>query len=283
MSASVRPAGAAAGHDHAGQFVDLNDKIGGADIDLNRPPANDATEPALTNVYRSGGINETNNLPSVAIIDLRGPDPARSTTRTEAGRSAPGSSRPRGTSRSITSSGSAIAADRRSHDTTEGLLAMDRGWLGAVESDDGSVQLGAKVTDDRAGDVKTNARTSAASTSCHCRASGRCGSSGSPDEVRDACDGRRREHRDGRRALSAEAAAHKTRLLRLRTRWGEMSVCSGGRVRTEQRSIDRSRRSLANLFPRRRQRHLRRHGARSGARRIGRRLGERVVQLRLGR
>src|SRR5205085_2104697 len=45
------------------QFVDLNDKIGGADIDLNYTHArSDATQPALRNVYRSGGVNETNNL-----------------------------------------------------------------------------------------------------------------------------------------------------------------------------------------------------------------------------
>jgi hypothetical protein len=58
------------------QFADLNDKIGGADIDLNYTHArSDVTQPALRNVYRSGAVNETNNLQNVAIIDLRGPDP----------------------------------------------------------------------------------------------------------------------------------------------------------------------------------------------------------------
>src|SRR5581483_9817625 len=58
------------------QFVDLNNKIGGQNIDLNPTKARfKADQPALRNDYRSGAVNETNNLTSVAIIDLRGPDP----------------------------------------------------------------------------------------------------------------------------------------------------------------------------------------------------------------
>ena len=58
------------------QFVDLNDKIGGADIDINHTPERSAAdEPALARAYRSGAVNSTNNLDRVAIIDLRGPDP----------------------------------------------------------------------------------------------------------------------------------------------------------------------------------------------------------------
>ena len=58
------------------QFVDLNDKIGGGTIDsVYKPERFNADQPALANAYRSGGINTTNNLNRVAIIDLRGPDP----------------------------------------------------------------------------------------------------------------------------------------------------------------------------------------------------------------
>lgn len=58
------------------QFVDLNRVIGGLDIDIT-PTANriKADEPALRNAYRSGSINETNDLDRTAIIDCRGPDP----------------------------------------------------------------------------------------------------------------------------------------------------------------------------------------------------------------
>ncbi len=58
------------------QFVDLNAEIGGLDIDINQVPERIAGDPeALANTYRSGAINQANNLDQVAIIDLRGPDP----------------------------------------------------------------------------------------------------------------------------------------------------------------------------------------------------------------
>ena len=60
----------------AAQFVDLNKKVGGSDIDLNaKPQRTEADQPALANAYRSGLINEGNNLDQTAIIDCRGPDP----------------------------------------------------------------------------------------------------------------------------------------------------------------------------------------------------------------
>ncbi len=59
------------------QFVDLNVKIGGLDK-ANITPTKGriaADKPALANAYRSGMINEANNLNRTAIIDCRGPDP----------------------------------------------------------------------------------------------------------------------------------------------------------------------------------------------------------------
>ncbi|TML06059.1 MAG: hypothetical protein E6G41_08640, partial [Actinobacteria bacterium] len=53
------------------QFVDLNAKVGGVDIDINHTPDRSlANEPALQRAYRSGSINETNNQKGLAIIDL---------------------------------------------------------------------------------------------------------------------------------------------------------------------------------------------------------------------
>lgn len=59
------------------QFVDLNAGIGGVDLDANlAPERTDATGfPQLANAYRSGMINEANNLGQTAIIDCRGPNP----------------------------------------------------------------------------------------------------------------------------------------------------------------------------------------------------------------
>ncbi len=55
------------------QFVDLNEKIGGVDVDFNfidgRTKANPGTQRIL---YRSGQLNDASNLDQVAIIDLRG-------------------------------------------------------------------------------------------------------------------------------------------------------------------------------------------------------------------
>src|SRR3954454_16625752 len=57
-------------------FVGLSVKLGGLDIAPIRIPARvDANRPALARAYRSGMINETNNLNRTAIIDCRGPDP----------------------------------------------------------------------------------------------------------------------------------------------------------------------------------------------------------------
>src|SRR3954470_20250344 len=58
------------------QFVDVNAKLGGLDVDTNPIPERiNADRPALARAYRSGMINETNNLNRTAIIDCRGPDP----------------------------------------------------------------------------------------------------------------------------------------------------------------------------------------------------------------
>jgi hypothetical protein len=58
------------------QFVDLNQKVGGLDPDANYTPRRMlGHSKVLANAYRSGMINETNNLNRTAIIDCRGPNP----------------------------------------------------------------------------------------------------------------------------------------------------------------------------------------------------------------
>ena len=60
----------------AAEFVDLNAKIGGLDIDANPiPTRGSGASPSLAGAYRSGMINEANNLNQTAIIDCRGPNP----------------------------------------------------------------------------------------------------------------------------------------------------------------------------------------------------------------
>ena len=58
------------------QFVDLNAKIGAVDIDFGNQASRVAADPAaVAATYRSGSLNEANNLDQVAIIDLPGSFP----------------------------------------------------------------------------------------------------------------------------------------------------------------------------------------------------------------
>jgi len=55
------------------QFVDLNEKIGGLDIDWNRQPARSVADlAALTTLYRSGLVTSGAEADKVPVIDLRG-------------------------------------------------------------------------------------------------------------------------------------------------------------------------------------------------------------------
>jgi hypothetical protein len=132
------------------QFVDLNQKIGGYDHNFDTTASRlAADEPALTNDYRGGGINETNNMKGVAIIDLRGPDA--------------GSFHDAYRSWTIRARLEQVEGHFPKNDvmwfgetpligdpnyTAEGLVAMD-GWLSAVEADHRTVSLEQKVADDR--------------------------------------------------------------------------------------------------------------------------------------
>jgi hypothetical protein len=136
------------------QFVDLNAKVGGVDIDINHTPERLlANQPALARAYRSGGINETNNMKGLAIIDLRGPDPGafhdayrswtiRARLEREEGHFPE--------NHVIWFGQAPLIGDPNW--TTEGLLAMDR-WLAKVEADKRDVSLEQKVAEDRPSDI----------------------------------------------------------------------------------------------------------------------------------
>jgi hypothetical protein len=136
------------------QFVDLNTKVGGADIDLNpTPERSDTTEPALQNAYRTGAINETNNLTAVPIIDLRGPDPGAFHDAYRSWAIRARLERQEGhfpKNHVIWFGQTPLIGDPRY--TTQGLLAMDR-WLSRVQRDDRDIPLAAKVARDRPTDV----------------------------------------------------------------------------------------------------------------------------------
>lgn len=57
------------------QFVDLNEKVGGLDIDWRPQPARSVADtPALDVAYRSGLVNEGRGLATVPVVDVRGHD-----------------------------------------------------------------------------------------------------------------------------------------------------------------------------------------------------------------
>ncbi len=65
-----------AGQITTAQFVDLNEKLGGLDVDSRQVPERTAGDPgAVRRAYRTGLVNETNNMDQVAMINAGGPDP----------------------------------------------------------------------------------------------------------------------------------------------------------------------------------------------------------------
>ena len=136
------------------QFVDLNDKIGGGSIDsVATPERFQADQPALANAYRSGGVNSTNNLDDVAIIDLRGPDPGAFHDAYRSWAIRARLEREHGTYANHVIWFGAVPLMGDPNYATEGMLAMDR-WLAGVESDQGTGSLASKVIRNRPADVK---------------------------------------------------------------------------------------------------------------------------------
>jgi hypothetical protein len=136
------------------QFIDLNQKIGGYDHNYNTTTSRIAAdEPALTNDYRGGAVNETNNLADVAIIDLRGPDA--------------GSFHDAYRSWTIRARLERVEGHFPKNDViwfgetpligdpnyaADALVSMDQ-WLSAVEADHRDVSLEQKIADDRPASV----------------------------------------------------------------------------------------------------------------------------------
>ena len=146
------------------QFVDLNDKVGGVDIDTNPTQARINTRPAgfdipqwdgagaLGNAYRSGMINETNNLNRTAIIDCRGPDPGafHDSYRAFAIRARLGREHGNHANQLIWEGPAPIVGDSQCE--VNSFDAMDR-WLHAIEKDRGKGSLVKKVVHDKPGDL----------------------------------------------------------------------------------------------------------------------------------
>lgn len=133
----------------AEQFVDLNAKVGGIDVDAAPTAARTSADPeALAAAYRSGMINETTNSDRVTIIDCRGPDPgaAHDAFRAYAIRARLDREHGGHANHLIWEGPYPLGADARCQQ--DGLEETDR-WLTAVEADRRDVPLARKIVANR--------------------------------------------------------------------------------------------------------------------------------------
>ena len=132
------------------QFVDLNVKMGGLDRANIEPTAERiaADQPALANAYRTGMINEANNLDETAIIDCRGPDPGafHDAYRAFAMRARLDREHGGHGNQVIWEGPVPILGDAKCE--VNSFIEMDE-WLGAVEQDHSNAPLARKIVRDR--------------------------------------------------------------------------------------------------------------------------------------
>lgn len=135
------------------QFVDLNVKVGGLDIDGGFVPDRIAGDlEATRNAYRTGLVNEFQNVADVPIINVGGPDPGAAHDYAHAFWVEERLRRSQGhtDNRVMWFGPTPLIGDPRWQ--VESFLAMDR-WLTAVERDTRSVALATKVRQRRPVDV----------------------------------------------------------------------------------------------------------------------------------
>ena len=135
------------------QFIDLNAKVGGLDINADPVAQRIEGDPtAVANVYRSGLVNEVNNMDQVAIINHGGPDPGIAHDYSHAFWTEDRLMRSQGhtDNRVMWFGNTPLIGDPRW--ATEAMLAMDR-WLTAVEKDRSTKPLAQKVVDDKPVDI----------------------------------------------------------------------------------------------------------------------------------
>jgi hypothetical protein len=134
----------------ATEFIDLNTKIGSLDPETIKqsPGRLVAARNALTNAYRSGMINETNNMDQVAIIDCRGPNPEQAHDVYRAFAVRARLDREHGTHANDLIWEGPTAQVASPNCQEQSLLAMD-GWLSAVAADARSLPLPTKIIADR--------------------------------------------------------------------------------------------------------------------------------------
>lgn len=135
------------------QFVDVNAKIGGLDIDSQPQAARTkADRIAIGNVYRSGMINMANKLNTVAIINFVGPDPGAAHDSLHAWWVRWRLDREHGNHDNHIMWGGPTPLIGDPNFVYLGLVAMD-GWLAAVETDTSADPMEVKLTRNKPADM----------------------------------------------------------------------------------------------------------------------------------
>lgn len=135
------------------QFLDLNEKIGGLDINADLVAERIQGDPvALRNVYRSGLVNEADHLSGVAMINHGGPDPGIAHDYAHAFWTEERLQRAQGhtDNRVMWFGTTPLIGDVRW--AVEAFVKMDA-WLAAVEKDRRDLPLARKIALDRPADV----------------------------------------------------------------------------------------------------------------------------------
>ncbi|MEP9363418.1 DUF6351 family protein [Nocardioides sp. CN2-186] len=135
------------------QFVDLNQKVGGLDVDSQPTTDRIQGDPAsIANAYRTGLIDEANHLDEVAMINHGGPDPGLAHDYAHAFWTQERLMADQGNTdnRVMWFGPTPLIGDPNW--ANEALTKMDE-WLSAVEKDGSSKPLSAKIAGDRPDDV----------------------------------------------------------------------------------------------------------------------------------
>lgn len=135
------------------QFVDLNAKVGGLDVDSRPTAERIAGDPAsIARAYRTGLINEADHLDEVAIINHGGPDPGLAHDYAHAFWTEERLLADQGHTDNRVMWFGPIPLIGDLSWANQALAAMDS-WLAAVEADDSERPLAEKIVADRPADV----------------------------------------------------------------------------------------------------------------------------------
>lgn len=135
------------------QFVDLNTRMGGINIDWQPTPQRvTADGAALAHSYRSGAMNQTRYLDRVAIINLTGPDPGIAHDTIHAWWTRWRLDREHGHHDNHVMWAGPVGPLGDVNYPIQSFVAMDR-WLSAVEQDSSDTPLARKIVVNKPADI----------------------------------------------------------------------------------------------------------------------------------